>query len=217
MRKFLAILLGCFFLMTGTAMATLTSIKAAPSSEVNIDTILTDLYGAGNYLRIDDDLDKIWMNLNGGAVAKAKYAADEHEFGYIDTSDVYRSLFNVQSNYFGTIYDDISGKTLGSADVLTFKWALRDLSVTNQYTSDPSDNNGLDHMVTWLITGGDEDLIGSYVIAWEDRNDLDWDYNDLVVEITNAAPVPEPATMLLLGSGLIGLAGLGRKKFLKKT
>jgi hypothetical protein len=49
-----------------------------------------------------------------------------------------------------------------------------------------------------------------------------WPYVPATIAVTNtevgsdsASPVPEPISLLLLGSGLVGLAVLGRKSFKK--
>jgi hypothetical protein len=72
------------------------------------------------------------------------------------------------------------------------------------------DSNALSYLSTSPVFSA-----GTYIVGFNDNGSPaigDSDFDDIIMA---AQRVSEPATMLLLGFGLIGMAGLGRRKFKK--
>jgi hypothetical protein len=85
---------------------------------------------------------------------------------------------------------------------------------TNKYYSDANRNDidgdtifGEQDDIALLVYNADP---GSYVFAGDINGNKD--FADIVTQVESITPAPEPASMILLGIGLICLAGIIRKK-----
>jgi len=144
-----------------------------------------------------------WNGQGGGHIYCEQYYDDD---SIMDLNGAYVNSFQMN----GMPWENYGGGYLGQIDIEAFD--MNSNSVWFQ-TVDLSNYSSWNNWLTVSVEKNDISMIKFYSPGSSPHYNGFWpSIDNMVINESSSSPVPEPATMLLFGLGIIGISGIVRKK-----